>query len=415
MAERTPKAHATSPLGAWAARWLGHRFALSARLAWEDYRHEWIVSGCSVLALAAVLIPLLVLFGLKYGIITNLLDPLTENPRYREIAPLTSGRFAPDWFERMAARDEIEFVVPRTRALAASIKLRAPNADVGRIIDAELIPSGPDDPVLSTSTEEPVGFRDVVLSAGAAEKLRVDRGAHVEGVLSRTRHDNLETVRLPMTVVGVAPRAGFTRDGVFVSQDLIVAVEDFLDGRAVPALGWDGDAPRNSARDFAGFRMYARNLDDVAPLRAALLEQNVDRDRGYRLGANARSQSRHRLLDHRRDRDRRLLRVVRDQRVGERRSQATGVQRAPPDGFPHRGHHLVPGAASDIHRGVRMAARERRVLRRPRTVEQPARGYDRGRGTGRKAQGCAPRHRARCLRAGGRTRGAARRQACRTP
>src|SRR5690606_19672705 len=53
-----------------------NRMRLVGQLALDDYRHEWVLSGCSVLALAAVLIPLLVLFGLRYGIITNLLDPL---------------------------------------------------------------------------------------------------------------------------------------------------------------------------------------------------------------------------------------------------------------------------------------------------------------------------------------------------
>jgi hypothetical protein len=63
------------------ARRLDHRFKLVVGLAFDDYRHEWVLSGCAVLALAAVLTPLLVLFGLKYGVIANLLDPLIENPR----------------------------------------------------------------------------------------------------------------------------------------------------------------------------------------------------------------------------------------------------------------------------------------------------------------------------------------------
>jgi putative ABC transport system permease protein len=98
----------------------------------------------------------------------------------------------------------------------------------------------------------------------------------VEGIVTRTRQDKLETVRLPMNVTGVAPRTAFARDGLFVSRDLLVAVEDFLDGRAVPELGWVGAAPRSDVRAFAGFRMYARELDDVAALRSELLEQNVD-------------------------------------------------------------------------------------------------------------------------------------------
>src|SRR5690606_28126475 len=74
---------------------------LVADLALSDYRHEWVISGCAILALSAVLIPLLVLFGLKYGIITNLLDPLIQNPRYREVAPIGSGNYGPEWFTSM--------------------------------------------------------------------------------------------------------------------------------------------------------------------------------------------------------------------------------------------------------------------------------------------------------------------------
>jgi putative ABC transport system permease protein len=249
---------------------------LVARLALGDYRHEWVISGCSVLALAAVLIPLLVLFGLKYGIITNLLDPLIDNPRYREITPLASGSFGPDWFEAMAARADVEFVVPRTRSIAASIRLRAPDSAVGRIIDVELVPSAAGDPVLPQNLAPPAGLAEVVLAYTAAERLAVAAGDRVEGILSRTRRDTSETVRVAFEVVGVAPVGAFARDGLFVSADLISAVEDFLDGRAVPALGWDGTAARGAERRFAGFRLYARSIDDVAEIRQELLNQNVD-------------------------------------------------------------------------------------------------------------------------------------------
>jgi len=44
------------------------RFELCARLAFDDYRHEWVISGCAVLALSAVLIPLLVLPVVMLGL-----------------------------------------------------------------------------------------------------------------------------------------------------------------------------------------------------------------------------------------------------------------------------------------------------------------------------------------------------------
>jgi putative ABC transport system permease protein len=258
------------------ARRLDHRFKLVAGLAFDDYRHEWVLSGCAVLALAAVLTPLLVLFGLKYGVIANLLDPLIENPRYREIAPLASGTFDPAWFRAMQERDDVAFVVPKTRSLAASIKLRAPESAVGRIVDVELIPSARGDPVLAAGARAPSGYGEAVLAAGTAERLEVGVGDRLEGILTRTRRDREESVRLPLAVVGVAPAGAFARDGLFVSIDLIAAVEDFLDGRAVPGLDWQGTAPSAESRSFAGFRLYARSIEDVAPLNRELREQGVD-------------------------------------------------------------------------------------------------------------------------------------------
>jgi putative ABC transport system permease protein len=252
------------------------RFRLVAGLSFDDYRHEWVISGCAVLALAAVLIPLLVLFGLKYGIISNLLNPLIENPRYREVAPIGSGNYEPAWFEEMRARDEVAFVVPRTRSLAASIRVRAVDSDVGRIIDIELVPSAMGDPVLDSSTGTPTGFTEIVLATTAAEKLSVGVGDAIEGIVTRTRNGQQESERLPMTVVGIAPITAFARDGLFVSIDLIASVEDFLDGREVAALGWEGSEARPADRAFASFRLYARELGDVTVLRQAFVDQGIE-------------------------------------------------------------------------------------------------------------------------------------------
>lgn len=252
------------------------RLELVAGLAFDDYRHEWVISGCAILALSAVLIPLLVLFGLKYGIITNLLDPLIENPRYREVSPIGSGNYEVEWFEQMRERDDIAFIVPRTRSLAASIRVRAVESDIGRIIDIELIPSAEGDPVLDATTGSATGFGEVVLSTTAAEKLSVATGDAIEGIVTRTRNDRQESERLPMTVVGIAPITSFARDGLFVSTDLIASVEDFLDGRAVPALDWEGSAARPVDRAFASFRLYADGIDDVAGLRQAFVDQGIE-------------------------------------------------------------------------------------------------------------------------------------------
>lgn len=248
---------------------------LVLHLAFRDFIHERVMSACYVLALAAVLLPLLVLFGLKFGIISNLLAPLKEDPRYRQIVPTGSGHFEPHWFEAMAERADVAFIVPRTRAIAATMRLRDPAADAGRIISVELIPSADGDPVL-VELEAPVGYERVVLSLDAADKLGVVAGDRIEGIISRTLSGQQQTELLPLTVIGVAPPGAFARDGMFVSHDLLVATENFRDGRAVPALGWAGTPPPPGERSYAGFRLYARDIDDVAGLRSGLMDQGID-------------------------------------------------------------------------------------------------------------------------------------------
>lgn len=251
------------------------RAGLVLQLSLRDYLHEWILSGCFVLAIAAVLMPLLVLFGLKYGIISNLLAPLKEDPRYRQIQPIGSGSYGPAWFDAMAQRPDVAFIVPRTRTIAATIRLRKPDSEVGRILDVELIPSAGDDPTL-VGVDAPAGLQDVVLSLNTADKLRAAAGDKVEGIVSRIYHGEQQTELIPLNVLGVAPAAAFGRDGLFITGDLLVAVEDFLDGHAVPALGWEGSQAVDGPRHFSGFRLYARNIEDVAVLRKGMLDQGID-------------------------------------------------------------------------------------------------------------------------------------------
>ncbi|MFT3957653.1 MAG: hypothetical protein QM665_00805 [Desulfovibrio sp.] len=72
------------------------------RLACKDYWHEFLLSACAVLGLAAVLTPLLVLYGVKFGVVQTLTERLRNDPRNLEISPVISGRYtrrttSPDW------------------------------------------------------------------------------------------------------------------------------------------------------------------------------------------------------------------------------------------------------------------------------------------------------------------------------
>jgi putative ABC transport system permease protein len=243
-------------------------------LAVKDYGHEWVMSGNFVLALASVLAPMMVLYGLKAGIVGSMVDRLVGDPRNREIQAVGSGRYGPEWIADLRARPEVAFLVPRTRSIAATMDMQAESG--GRILPIELVPTGPGEPLLGADAPVPTGLAQVVLSDSAARKLGVEAGERLDGSLARTFHGKTERVHLPLTVVAVARPAAFPRDGAFVPLDLMVALEDFRDGRSVQALGWEGDPPDEGPRSFPGFRLYARSVYDVAALRDALAALGVE-------------------------------------------------------------------------------------------------------------------------------------------
>ncbi len=247
------------------------RWRQALTLATRDYFHEWQISVCFVLALAAVLGPMMVLFGLKFGIVGSMIDELRQDPAKREIRPVGSGHYDRAWIETLARRRDVAFVVPRVRAIAATMDVGSNHA--GRILQLEVIPSANGDPLLPAGTPPPSGMRQVVLSASAARKLQVSAGDGLDGSLERRYLGRRERVHLPLTVVGVVPARYFSRDALFASVQLTEALEDFRDGHQVPALGWRGS--RAGQRHYTGFRLYARSIYDVAGLEAAFEKSGV--------------------------------------------------------------------------------------------------------------------------------------------
>ena len=243
------------------------------RLASRDYLHEWQMSVCFVLGLAAVLGPMMVLFGLKFGIVGAMMDELIEDPGNREIRPVGSGRYDREWLDRVRAKPEVAFLVPRTRSISATIELSSEHAP--RIVPVELIASGSGDPLLAPDAPLPEGLDQLVLSRSSAHKLAVSAGDVLDGSLARRFLGQLERVHLPLTVAAIAPEGAFSRDGAFVSVRLLEALEDFRDGRGVPELDWGGMSA-DASRTYPGFRLYARSIHDVAGLRDAFAAIGVD-------------------------------------------------------------------------------------------------------------------------------------------
>ena len=248
------------------------------RLSFRDYSHEWRMSGCFIMALASVLAPMMILFGLKFGIVSTMIIQLVENPANREIKPIGSGRYDDSWIDSIRERGDVEFIIPKTRALAATIQLKSSTAN--RILSTELLATAAGDPLLAGLSKLPETYYQVVLSQSAAKKLNVIPGDEIDASLSRQFQGKRERVHLPLNIIDITDANVISRNVAFVSLELLIASEQFKDGRAVEELGWEGDTDYLDTRIYPSFRLYARSIYDVENL------VNILEKEGTRIKAN---------------------------------------------------------------------------------------------------------------------------------
>lgn len=209
----------------------------------SDLRHEWLLSLCMVMAVASVLGPLLILFGLKFGTVETLRERLVRDPRNCEIRPMSVHAYSQDWFEALRKRPDVAFVVPYTRQLSASADLYLQGRKE-KAVSVDIIPTADGDPLILENNAPVPGDGECLLSSPAAEALEATPGDTLVLVARRIRNGLYENAELSLTVKGVLPvRAGAVK-AVFLRLPLLEAVESYKDGMGVPAFGWKGALPR---------------------------------------------------------------------------------------------------------------------------------------------------------------------------
>jgi putative ABC transport system permease protein len=193
------------------------------------------------MAVAAVVSPLLLLFGLKYGTIETLRQRLIQDPRNREIRPLVSRSFPHTWFARMRQRADVAFVVPMTRQIGATITAAVPVRSSRAKLD--LAPTGMHDPLLLENAVSIPGIGQCVLSQFAAEELQAQVGDLVTVTATRIKNGHDETGTVEFRVTGILSVRASALKAMYVPLEVLEAVERFKDGEAVSEFGWPGSTP----------------------------------------------------------------------------------------------------------------------------------------------------------------------------
>ncbi|SUC10544.1 ABC transporter permease [Pasteurella canis] len=246
---------------------------LLSQLALRDLLYDRKVSFCIIASLIAVIAPLLLLFSLKYGIVSQLRSQLINDPRNLEIKIVGNLNLSSDWFIWLKQQPETRFVMPLTRSLNTIVDLRTDNRRF--ISDVELLPTESGDPVLGSQQLQQ--SQGVVLSALAAEKLAVKAGDKVTLLATRKYEGITEKGLIELVIDGVLPESQFSRAAAFVDLTTLVGIEDFRDGLQTDLFPTMQGKIREQVRTtFARARIYASSLEDVAPLALKLRDKHID-------------------------------------------------------------------------------------------------------------------------------------------
>ncbi len=238
---------------------------LILRLALKDLFFQKVHLICNIAVLAGVLVPLLVLFGVKNGVYNALIGELLSNPRSVQIDTVGNSDFSKADAETVRGWEESVFVTLKTRSLFDYVNVRLDGGRQKR--DAVLVPSGAGDPNLPDGVS--LGDGQAVVSAQLANQLEISVGDRIDVITQA--EDRPRQLRIQLDVTAVLPARAISGRAILAQLDVLDLVEAFYDAYALPDHGITQGKPLSDrAPIFEGMRVYAKRLEDLAPLQNRL-------------------------------------------------------------------------------------------------------------------------------------------------
>lgn len=245
-----------------------------ARLSLADLWYDRKVSFCIIASVISVITPLLLLFSLKYGVVSQLRQQLLNDPQNLEVKIVGNLQLDNEMFKWIEQQPETAFVIPLTRSLNTQADLMK---DASHFVNnAEVIPTAKGDPI-TENLPLLTNKNQILLSSLSAEKMQVNVGNLVKMVITRQLDGKLEKGIAELEVIGIIPEINYSRAAAFVTLDLLIEMENYYDGYVSNVfLTSKGNINPPVHTSFARARIYAKALENVAPLAFKLREKHID-------------------------------------------------------------------------------------------------------------------------------------------
>ncbi|GAA6190555.1 ABC transporter permease [Phaeobacter sp. NW0010-22] len=236
-----------------------------ALLAVRDLFHSRVFLFCNTAIMVGVLVPLLLLFGVKNGIYSALIGEMLANPANLQIDTSGNATFSPEDVAQLSTWPEIAFFTPKVRGQFDYMNVRTKGGR--RLKSAVVIPSGAGDPTLPLGLDLPEG--QVAVSAQLARQLQISAQAEIE--LISQAEGRSKQLRLPMKVVTVLPEGAMSGRAVLLAFPTLDVIEAFYESYTLPTYGIEGARKlEDRVPSYEGVRVFAHRLEDLAALQSRL-------------------------------------------------------------------------------------------------------------------------------------------------
>lgn len=241
---------------------------LIASLAWRDLMRDRFFLFCNIAVIVGILVPLLVLVGVKNGVYAALIGEMLADPANRQIDTLGNAVFVESDLAPLRDWPEIAFLTPKVRGQFDYMNVRA--KDGRRMRPAVMIPTGAGDPTLPADVE--IGPGEVAVSAQLAAQLDLAKGASLQ--LVSQAEGRARQLVLPVTVAAVLPESATAGRAVMARFEMLDLIEAYYESYSLPDHGITGTrALSDRVPSYEGVRVYAKRLEDLAALQARIEEQ----------------------------------------------------------------------------------------------------------------------------------------------
>lgn len=238
-----------------------HQRGLAGMLAFLDLKDDALLSVCLVCAIAAVLAPIMILAGLKFGFIEILRNKFIQDPSFRLITPSEAQIRTDAFFTKLRARGDVAFVQPNVNLSGTSVRIAAGSSERAETFD--LMPTAEGDPLIVENEGQAPLPGEITMTGPGAEALGVAVGQEVTLLVFRSLGGRRESQRVPLKVRSILRLGADAERRAYVTLDLVQDIENYRAGIPVARRGWFGPAiPPQQSFD-AAHLVLETALDEV--------------------------------------------------------------------------------------------------------------------------------------------------------